>query len=123
MFSLTWCAVSSGSSLSPRQFSCWEFFWDLSSQDRSQTGNANTVCCFFVGTLCSFPFLVQMDKDDLLLSVMQVNNFIFQLHSHFHDGIMKGSTGIKTSKQCIIRRIVGLIVSYIVYIRYIVLKA
>lgn len=49
--SLTWCAVSSGSSRSPPQYSSWGFCLDPCSQDRSQTGNENTIwqliCYFF----------------------------------------------------------------------------
>lgn len=41
--SLTWSAVSSGSSHSHPLFSSWEFFSDPSSQDRSQTGDKNAI--------------------------------------------------------------------------------
>lgn len=41
--SLTWCAVSSGSSHSHPLFSSLEFLSDPSSQDRSQTGDTNAI--------------------------------------------------------------------------------
>lgn len=42
-FSLTWCAVTTGSSHLHPLFSSWEFFLDRSSQDRSQTGDTNVI--------------------------------------------------------------------------------